>query len=183
VKNKQRWLWLAAVVIAGVLRTNAWAYTPATDATITVTPIVDVSLSISPTTYAFGALAVNSSSVTATALTLSNNGTVDATVDKRVAVDPVDWTADTSTTTANHFVLYVATSTTRPSVTDFSNANHRFGPVANVTPLRGLGGSSPVITTGGALPSVNLWFRLDMPTAVTTSAPQTITVRFTGTGQ
>jgi len=30
---------------------------------------------------------------------------------------------------------------------------------------------------------VDLWFRLDMPTAVTTSAAQTITVRFTGTGQ
>jgi len=154
------------------------------DATITVTPIVNVSLAISPTTYAFGALAVNSSSVTATRLTLSNNGDVDATVDKRIQSDPANWIGDVSTTTPNHYILYVATATTRPNSTDFTTANHRLGAVANVTALKGLGGGSPIVTTAaGSLPSVDLWFRLDMPVSVTTAASQTITVRFTGTGQ
>jgi len=192
VKNKQRSIrrrfggsrwWPLAITLVGMCSAGSWAYTPSTDATITVTPIVDVSLSISPTTYAFGTLAVNTSSVTATRLTLSNNGTVDASLDKRIQSDPADWVADTSSTTPNHYVLYVATATTRPAVTDFTAADHRFGAVANVSALKGLNGVSPIVTAGGALPSVDLWFRLDMPTAVTTSAAQTITVRFTGTGQ
>jgi len=193
VKNKKRSIrrrlggggwWFAVAVMVGLGSPGVWATNTPVDATITVTPIVNVSLSISPTTYAFGALAVNTSSVTASKLTLSNNGDVDVTVDKRIQSDPANWIADVSTTTPNHYELYVATATTRPNLTDFSTANHRFGAVSAVTALKGLGGSSPVVSTsGGTLPSVDLWFRLDMPTAVTTSAAQTITVRFTGTGQ
>ena len=175
--------WLLAALIVGMCSAGSWAYTPSTDATITVTPIVDVSLSISPTTYAFGALAVNTSSVTAVGLSLSNDGTIDATVDKRIQSDPADWVADTSSTTPNHYVLYVATSTTRPALTDFNSVDHQFGAVANVTPVKGIGGGSPIVTTvGGAVPTLAMWFRLDMPTQVTTAAAQTITVRFTGTG-
>jgi hypothetical protein len=184
MKNQLKW-GLAAAVMVGLGSPGAWAYTPSTDATITITPIVDVSLSVSPTTYAFGSLAVNTSSVTATSLVVTNDGNIDATIAKQIQSNSADWIADTSSTTANHFVLYVATSTTRPAMTDFTNTDHRFGAVANVTPLKGLGGSSPIVTAGGgsASPALALWFRLDMPMQVTTSAAQTITVRFTGTGQ
>ena len=183
MKKQQKW-WMAAAVMVGLSSSTGWATNTPADATITVTPIVNVSLAISPTTYAFGALAVNTSSVTATKLTLSNNGDVDATVDKRVQSDPANWIADVSSTTPNHYVLFVATATTRPAVTDFTTANHRFGLVSAATALKGLGGGSPIVTTSaGTLPSVDLWFRLDMPMQVTTAAAQTITVRFTGTGQ
>jgi hypothetical protein len=182
-RRHQKW-WIAAAVMVGLGSPGAWASNTPVDATITVTPIVNVSLSISPTTYAFGALAVNTSSVTASRLTVSNNGDVDVTVDKRIQSDPANWIADVSTTTPNHYVLFVATSTTRPNTTDFTTANHRFGAVANVTALKGLGGGTPIISTsGGTLPSVDLWFRLDMPIQVTTSAAQSILVRFTGTPQ
>jgi hypothetical protein len=164
----------AVAVLVGVLGSRAWALNTPADATITVTPVVDVSLAISPTTYAFGLLDVNTSSVSATALALSNNGDVNVTVDKRIQTDPANWIADTSSTTANHYVLFVTTAVARPAQTDFTTGAHRFGAVSNVTNLNGVGGSQPVITTsGGALPSVNLWFRLDMPTQVTTSAAQT----------
>ena len=184
MKKQKKWWIAAAVMVAALSSGKAWAvYTPFTDATITVTPIVDVSLTISPTTYAFGTIAVNTSSVTATRLSLSNNGTINAAVDKRIQADSADWVADTSTTTPNHYVLYVATSTTRPDEAGFTLADHGFGALSNVTGLKGLGGDAPILTAGGALPSVDLWFRLDMPVTVTTAAPQTITVRFTGTGQ
>lgn len=155
------------------------------DATITVTPVANVSLAISPTTYAFGNLDVNTSSFSATKLTLSNNGEVDVTVDKRITAEssPAGWTAGTAAG-ADTYVLYAATATARPQLTDFSTANHRFGALNNVTALKGLGGSTPVVnTSGGALPSVDLWFRLDMPTTVSAQTSRTITVRFTGTGQ
>ena len=182
--QQQKWKWgLAATVMVGLGSPGVWAASTV-DATITVTPIVSVSLAISPTTYAFGALAVNTSSVAATRLMLSNNGDVDVTVTKQVQTDPANWVADVSSTTPNHYVLFVATSVARPAVADFSTANHRFGALANSSALKGLGTGTPTITTsGGSLPSVDLWFRLDMPTQVTTSAAQTITVRFTGTGQ
>lgn len=181
-KTKRIGLYLGMLLGLGL--SSGWAANTPVDASITVTPIVNVSLAISPTTYAYGQLAVNTSSVAATALALSNNGEVDVTVDKRIQTDPANWIADTANTVTNHYVLYVATAATRPVVGDFSTANHRFGAVSNVSTLKGLGGSTPVVTTsGGALPSVNLWFRLDTPQTVTTSAAQTITVRFTGTAQ
>jgi hypothetical protein len=183
-RTKAKAVLLLLGLLSGLGVGKSWATNTPVDATITVTPIVNVSLSISPTSYAYGLLAVNSSSITAAALTLSNNGDVDETVSKQIQSDPTNWIGDVSTTTPNHYILYVATSTTRPNLTDFTTGNHRFGTVGTPTGLKGLGGGSPIVTTSaGTLPSVNLWFRLDMPVQVTTSASQTITVRFTGTGQ
>ena len=54
----------------------------------------------------------------------------------------------------------------------------------NVTALEGLGGGTPIVTNpAGVLPSVALWFRLDMPTTVSSQVAREITVRFTGTAQ
>ena len=183
MKKQQKWLALA-VVLVGVGQRALWAANTPADGTITVTPLANVSLALAPTTYAYGQLAVNISSVSATALTLSNNGDVDVTVDKRIQSDGANWIGDTSNATPNHYVLYVATSVARPVVGDFTAADHRFGAVSNVSNLKGSGGGSPLFTTsGGATPSADLWFRLDTPQTITTAAAQTITVRFTGTAQ
>jgi hypothetical protein len=163
---------------------NAWATNTPADATITVTPIANVSLAISPTTYAYGALSVNTSSVTATALALSNNGDVNVTVDKRITnqSNPGGWTAAGSQG-ADQYVLSVTTSAARPAAGDFTAAT-QFGALSNVTNLTGAAGTQPTITvSGGALPSVDLWFKLDMPTTVSSQSGREITVRFTGTAQ
>jgi hypothetical protein len=158
--------------------TAVWA-SPAADATITITPVANVSLAISPTTYAFGTLDVNTSSVTASALTLTNNGEVNVTVDKRVTNEsnPAGWTSGTAAA-PDTYALYTATSTFQPASSDFSTGNHQLGALNTITPLKGLGGSTPTVAVAN---SVALWFRLDVPTIVSSQAAREITVRFTGT--
>ena len=57
--KRQRKLLLLALSLgfSGVLGKSCWA-TATADATITITPVANVSLIVSPTTYAFGALDV-----------------------------------------------------------------------------------------------------------------------------
>jgi len=163
----------------------AWATNTPADATITVTPIANVSLSISATSYSFGPVSVNSSTNSATALTLTNNGQVDVAVTKAITnqSNPVGWTAGTAAA-MDTYALYVATATARPNITDYSVGNHLFGALSNSTALKGLGGGSPILNNpAGATPSVSLWFRLDMPTTVSSQISRAITVEFTGTAQ
>jgi hypothetical protein len=77
-------------------------------------------------------------------------------------------------------VLYVTTSTYQPQPGDFTAGSHRFGAQANVTNLNGIAGNQPTLAPTGV---ADLWFKLDMPTSVTSQVARTITVRFTGTAQ
>jgi hypothetical protein len=178
---------VVAVAALGISSKAIAANTGTADATITVTPVANVSMALTPSSYNFGNLDVNTSSISAVPMNLANTGDVSISVTKQVPSDAGVFVADVASTTANHYVLYVATSTSRPgAVSAFSDTDHRIGKaVANTgaaSALKGLGGSTPNMTvSGGALPDVDLWYRLDMPTSVTTSAAQTITVRFTGT--
>jgi len=151
------------------------------DATITVTPAALVSLDLPTTTYAFGVIPVNTSTNSATSLTLTNSGEVSVAVSKQITVEsnPAGWTANTSVGLDN-YVLYCATSTTRLNVGSFGAAT-MFGAVSNSTPLTGPTGSAPTLPPVGAGQSVDLWFRLDMPNKVTSLTGRTITVRFTAT--
>ena len=191
MNTSKRWkvaVGMLGIGLLGLGTGRAWAANPV-DATITVTPVATVDLAISPTTYAYGQLAVNTSSVTASALTLTNNGSVDVTCTKQIATqsNPAGWTAadiaGTGTVGLDKYALYVATAAVRPVNGDFVVASHLFnGTTANA--LDGLGGTQPTITTsGGALPNVAMWFRLDMPSSVTSQAGREITVRFNGTAQ
>ena len=185
-KRHKAWkLMLLGVGLLGIGSSRAWAGATA-DATITVTPVANVLLQIAPTTYAYGSLNVGVSSITATALTLSNTGQVNVTVTKQITnqSNPSGWTAGVTQDT-DTYRLYCATSTARPSAGDFvANGAPLFGALNNSSNLTGSVGTQPSITIpGGALPSVNLWFRLDMPTVVTSQAAREITVRFTGTAQ
>lgn len=181
MNRKKKWLVTVGVAL-GVWNAGSRAQaSPSTDATITITPVATVSLAISPTTYAYGTLDVNTSSVTASALTLTNNGEVNVVVDKRITAEssPAGWTAGNAAA-ADTYALYVATAAARPGVSDFSASDHRFGALSDVTTLKGLGGSTPNL---GVSNSVDLWFRLDVPTVVSSQVSREITVRFTGTAQ
>ena len=150
------------------------------DGTITVTPVCSVSLNLSPDTYAFGNLDVNSSSNSATALNLSNTGNVNVSVAKVIQTNPANWTAVASTGTVDQYTLYCATAASRIALTEFGTGT-KFGAQANSSALTAANGvSSPAIAVAG---NVDLWFRLDMPTSVSLQAAQTITVRFTATAQ
>ena len=172
---------LGAVV--GLLGSKAWASNTPADATITVTPVANVSLSIAPTTYAFGTQNVGAQVVTASTLTLTNNGQVNVSVNKQVLTDPAGWTAST-TTGIDQYVLYVATqaASVTPIASDFPTSS-RFGAQGNSTSLLGMGGGTPILQTSGAAANTALWFRLDMPTAVSSASGKTITVEFTGVAQ
>lgn len=168
---------LALAMLAGT-KAAAVDYT---DATITVTPVVAPSLSLSPDTYAFGNMDVNTSTNSAIALTLSNTGNVNVSVDKRIQ-DQGGWTVSTSTGT-DQYVLYCATAAARPALADFlvNESSTSFGAQGNVTGLFDIDGVAPDLAASGG--SVDLWFRLDMPSAVTNQDPQIIKARFTATAK
>ena len=183
MKVRMKWLGMTVMVL-GMGMGKVWATNTPIDATITVTPVANVSLAIAPTTYAYGALVVNTSSITATSLVLSNSGDVNVKVDKRITTqsNPAGWTADTSKST-DRYVLWVTTATLMPAAGEFT-AGTQLGLTGAITNLTGAAGTQPVVTVaGGALPSVNLWFKLDMPTKVSSQVGREITVRFTGTAQ
>ena len=172
-----RYLGLAALL--AFVSGKAWAV-DYFDGTITVTPVADVSLNLSPSSYAFGNLDVNSSSNSATALNLSNTSNVNVSVAKVIQTNPANWTATASTGTIDQYTLYCATAASRIALAEFGPGT-KFGAQANSSALTAADGvSSPVISVAGG---VDLWFRLDMPASVSLQAAQTITVRFTATAQ
>jgi hypothetical protein len=172
-------LGLAALLASVAGLGKAWAV-DYTDGTITVTPVASVSLNLSPSSYAFGNLDVNTSSNSATALNLSNTGNVSVTAAKVIQSNPADWTAVISTGAVDQYTLYCATAAARVPLAGFG-AGTKFGAAANSSALTASDGvTSPVIPVAG---SVDLWFRLDMPVSVSLQAPETITVRFTATAQ
>jgi hypothetical protein len=170
--------WLIAASLPCVL---AYAVTTQ-DATVTVTPDVEVSLTLETSYYVFGPIDINTSTTTDHALRITNTGDVNVTLEKQITDQstPDGWTAATSSGT-DTYVLYCATSTTRLQLSDFSPAT-QFGVEGHVSALTGIAGSQASLPpTGGGDPSADLWFRLDMPTRVTSSTSRTITIRFTGT--
>ena len=192
---KMRWKYLAvAVGLLGMVGSRSWASnTDAKDATITVTPVGNVTISLTPSSYDFGNLDVNTSSVSAVAMSLANTGNVDVKVKASIQGDDSgsNWVSDTSSTTINHYRLWVATASARPNVngSEFGSNNLIGKAVGNTgTPidLLGLGGLNAVPTINpptGTLPSVSMWYRLDMPTQVNGSAQRTTLVHFVATGQ
>jgi hypothetical protein len=153
------------------------------DAVITVTPVADVSISLSAGSYAFGAVDVNTSTNSATPITLTNTGEVSVTVEKQIASqsNPAGWVADTAVG-RDHYVLYAATAAARLGLSGFTAAT-RFGAEGVNTSLTGTTGAQPLLPPTGAGQSVDLWFRLDMPNSLSSLQSRSITVRFTATAQ
>jgi hypothetical protein len=87
----------AAAAVMALAGSKVWASNTGTaDATITVTPVANVSMSLTPSSYAFGNIGVNTSSVTASAMTLANTGDVDIAVTKQIQTDAGNWISDIS---------------------------------------------------------------------------------------
>ena len=179
MKTQTTWKVALAALVVGLGLRTAQAANPV-DATITVTPVATLDLAISPTTYAFGSLDVNTSSISATALTLTNNSQVTVAVNKVIGAQstPAGWTAGAAAG-ADTYELYVATSVARPADGDFG-ADHLFGAEANSTALKGTGGGTPTLANAA---TAALWFKLAMPTTVTSQTARQIGVQFTAVAQ
>ena len=157
----------------------------AVDASITVTPNPSLNLTIAPTTYAFGSVDVAISTVSISSLTITNAGQVPLTISKSISNQsaPAGWTAAGTgdpTAALNRYVLYVATSTFHPGAAMFDNTTHLFNGEGNANALRGIGNGTPALAVAER---TDVWFRLTMPSSVSTNAARTITVSFTGVSQ
>ena len=177
MKSKMLALGLLALAVATGQRAAAQQVN-SIDGTITVTPVASVMLQLSPTFYAFGNVDVNTTTNSITALVLSSTGTVGATMQKHVLTEPSGWTA-AAAAAANVYVLHATAQATNPGGAALDAATKFLA--ANA--LSNLTDNSTTQTALSASGTVNLWYRLVMPTATTTQAARTITVRYTGTAQ
>ena len=176
----RKWLVAAAVVI-GLAGSNAWAAS-FQDLVISVTPVPNVTLTLTGNTaWAIGNLDVGTSTVSYSAAHLTNTGNVDVSATSQITGNTGNWMASLSSGTVDNYTLYVATSATTPNPNG-SEFNPGTAVTAPATPvaLKGLSGSTApnMAATTGVL---DLWFRLDMPRQVSTTAARSMTVRFTAT--
>lgn len=144
---------------------------------VLVTPVVTVSLTANPTYYNFGTLELNSSSISAAAVTITNAGNVGVTMQKHNN-NPSGWTIGTSTG-ADIFSLYTATADARPTLGALETAANRLS--TSLSNLQGNGGATQV--SMNANQAVNVWFEIHMPTTTTSALQKTIPVHFVGTSQ
>ena len=183
-------LGLAILLVTGV---GSVAFAATTDTVdILVTPVVTASLVISPDTYDFGNMDVSVSSNSATALTLTNDGNIDIKVQKKISDEdygPGDgyWVADSTNTTKDHYVLYCGTAAARVDVGNFADGT-LLGAEAAETYLTGSGSPTNTVDDGVVVPAttgntVDLWFKLTMPTSVTNGNARTMRLTFTASSQ
>ena len=144
-----------------------------------VTPVVTTSLTISATYYNFGSVNVRTTTGSVSALTLTNDGDIDITLQKEVT-DADDWDITISSTAKDGFILWAMVSDNQPNHTAFENGSSSFSNV-------GLSDLNNLTDTGGTQVSMSkdetedLWFRLDMPDSVSTVTEKKIMVRLLAT--
>ena len=172
---------LMVVGMIGMMAGIGYAATDAAYINLLVTPVVTTSLTVSPTYYVFGSVAVGTSTGSATALTLTNNGDIDFSVQKEVTNDD-DWVIEISSTAKDGFDLWALVSDNQPDHAAFVTAVSSFGKdgINQLTNLHDGDDSNNQLAMSKDQTDL-LWFRLDMPYAVSQSAEQTITVRLTAT--
>ena len=172
---------LMVVGILGMMVGTGFAATDATMINLLVTPVVTTSLTVSPTYYDFGSVSVQSTTGSVTALTLTNNGDIDITVQKE-CTDDDGWHIQVSSTAEDGFDLWALVSDNQPNHTAFVTAIASFGKndTYQVTNLHDADNSNAQLLMSKDQTDL-MWFRLDMPYAVSQSAEQTIKVRLTAT--
>jgi hypothetical protein len=147
-----------------------------------VPAVITRSVSISGSPYNFGSQNVGGSTVTATVLTVTNDGNVAETFSFSAATSTAGspWTMNaTPPAGSDQAVAYAAFHPTRPASGAFG-AEDVSGPVS--LPSTGTAYTIDGSQTGVAVgvgQTRNLWVRLDLPTTSATASPQTITVTIT----
>jgi hypothetical protein len=172
---------MVAVGVIGLMAGTGYAATDAALINLLVTPIVTTSLTVSPTYYVFGSVDVQTTTGSISGLTLTNDGDIDFSVEKEL-MDDGDWIIEVSSTAEDGFDLWALVSDNQPDHAAFVTAVSSFGKdgLNQVTNLHdGDNGNNQLEMSKDQTDL--LWFRLDMPYAVSLSAEQTIKVRLTAT--
>ena len=175
-------LGLMVVGLLGVMAGTGMAQTTDTnDIDLYVTPIVITSITVSPTFYNFGDVNVATSTGSASALTLTNDGDIEVAITKEITVSD-GWYVTRSSSAEDGFDLWAMISQTQPTHAQFENTFASFSKtglgVENILP--DTSGNQIVMSKAE---SNNMWFRLDMPYSVSLSGEQKIEVQLTATSQ
>jgi hypothetical protein len=134
---------------------------------------------------AFGTLTAPSTTVSASASTVTNAGNETVTYSLSLA-NPAGWTAVQAAPGAGQYCLSAMFSTAQPSAGSFSYVNHALatgapGPACSATQFgNGTAGESGLSVPASEVRS--LWFRFESPASTTVSGEQTIAVTVTATG-
>ena len=179
VKMKKLLLGLMVVGLIGLMAGAGEAATDTNDIDLYVTPVVETSLTVSPTYYDFGDVDVGVSTGSASALVLTNDGDIEITIKKEITSDD-GWYITRSSSAEDGFDLWAMVSVDQPNHAAFENTFASFSKT-------GLGAENILPDTGGTQISMskdetnNLWFRLDMPYSVSESREQKIEIQLTAT--
>jgi len=136
-------------------------------------------ISVEPTQFDLGPLAVNNSSYTISAVSVTNTGNVNETYSLNTSTsNPAGWNPSTSAPGQNIFVLNTQFNSVKPSTETFVEANHALttSPVS-CTGTKFAGNETGVSVAPNAVK--HLWFELRTPTVVGTFDEQTFGVTIT----
>ena len=154
------------------------------DINILVTPgSVSTTLSISTNSYNFGTLDLQTSSNSATAVTLTNTGNVGVSLQKTINYisEGITLTNDNPSSTDQFRLRCVSKSTRADLNTDFSVVHTTFSTtVGTYNNLTDTSGNQVILNPSD---SSNVWFQIDLPPSVSNSSQRTFTVRFQSTAQ
>ncbi len=147
-----------------------------------VPAVITRSVSISGSPYNFGSQNLGVSTVTATVLTVTNDGNVAETFSFSAATSTAGspWSMKaTPPAGSDQAVAYAAFHPTRPASGTFG-AEDVSGPVSlpSTATAYTIDGSETGVSVGVGQ-TRNLWIRLDLPTTSATAIPQTLTVTIT----
>lgn len=142
---------------------------------VTVTP--SISVSITEDTLALGSVAAGATKVSATAVTVTNNGSGVSEIYSLSLTNPGSWTASQTAPGVETYVLNAAFSSAVGGIT-WDEANHAL----STTAVASSGSKFAGDQTGINVPynaTRKLWFQFKAPTATTVSTEQDIVVTVT----
>ncbi len=172
---------LMAVGLVGLMAGTGEAATEPARIDLYITPIVLTSLTVSPTFYNFGSVNVDMSTGSTSALTMTNDGDIDITIEKEMFADGAAWDITKSSSVEDGFLLWAMVAAVGPpSHAAFVTGISSFSEVALDT-LNFLTDTAGAQIEMSKDETRNLWFRLDMPYAVSTVAEQKIQIRLKAT--
>ncbi len=174
-------LGLMVVGLVGVMVGTGEAATDPAKIDLYVTPIVATSLTVNPTYYNFGSVAVGVSTGSTSALTITNNGSIDVTIEKEVNADD-DWDITLSSTTKDGFILWAMVSDNQPNHAAFVTGESSFS-IAGLNQLNDLTDTTATQVSMSKDETNNLWFRLDMPDSSSTGTEKKLQIRLKATSQ
>jgi hypothetical protein len=176
MQKKMPILAVATVLALSLLMPASQAFAAPTDTvSITVTISATVSVDIAEASYDFGSLSIGATQISATSLTLTNDGSgIDETYSLSCS-DTADWTAG-SGAAADTFVLSAQFNSVAPVSFDAVND------VLSTTPVAASGTLFAGDETGVSVPYNdvrNLWLQIQTPTTTAATGQQAITLTVT----